>query len=60
MQISKTIEIHVHPADFDAVRAYYAERGVYEPRLVLVAAPQRWDICPAPQSPRDIYAELNG
>jgi hypothetical protein len=57
---TKRIEIHVHPVDFDAVRTYYAERGVHEPRLVLVPAPERWISDPQPTVNRDIYAELNG
>jgi hypothetical protein len=53
----KRIEIHVHPVDFDAVRAYYRERGVHEPQLVLVPAPDRWIAEPV-AAPVDRYAEL--
>lgn len=51
------IEVHVHPVDFDAVRAYYAQRGVTKSQLVLVPAPDRWIAEPV-AAPVDRYAEL--
>ena len=52
------VEVYVHPVDFDAVRAYYRDRGVIEPQLVLVAHPtERWIAEPAQAEP-DRYEEV--